>query len=106
MLRNLKEDKKANVDMVLTAVIAAVMFAIAIPILFSILGGLDYTSMDSMNISSEAGNGTAIAGDTPATNASTNILTNLETFFTIGPIYIVVVAAVGIIGAILLLRGR
>jgi cytochrome bd-type quinol oxidase subunit 1 len=92
MLRKLND--KANVDMILTAVIAGVMFAIAIPIIYSVLGGVDYTTVDA-----------GLSG-TPATNASGNVLTNLNTFFTIGPIYLVVVAAVGIIAAVLLLRGR
>ena len=94
MMRKLKENKTANVDMILTAVIAGVMFAIAIPIIYSVLGGVDYTTVDA-----------ALTG-TPATNASESVLTNLNTFFTIGPIYLVVVAAVGIIAAVLLLRGR
>jgi len=93
-LRKLREEESANVDMILTAVIAGVMFAIAIPIIYSVLGGVDYTTVDA-----------ALTG-TPATNASNNVLTNLNTFFTIGPIYLVVVAAVGIIAAVLLLRGR
>jgi len=96
-LRKLKENDAGNVDMILTAVIAGVMFAIAIPIIYSVLGGVDYTTVDS-NFG-----GTK---NTPATNASENVITNLNTFFTIGPIYLVVVAAVGIIAAVLLLRGR
>ena len=107
MLRKLKTDEKANVDMILTAVVAGVMFAIAIPIVFNIMGSIGSSTLDSgLNINSPAGNGTALTGVTPAANASDNIVTNLETFFSIGPIYIVVVAAVGIIAAILLLRGR
>jgi len=97
MLRNFKDDNKGNVDMILTAVIAGVMFAIAIPIIYSVLGGVDYTSVDA-NLGA--------TNVTPALNASENLLTNLNTFFTIGPIYLVVVAAVGIIAAVLLLRGR
>ena len=93
-LRCLKEDNEANVDMILTAIVAGVMFAIAIPIIYSVLGGVDYTTVDA-----------SLTG-TPATNASNQLLTNLNTFFTIGPIYLVVVAAVGIIAAILLLRAR
>lgn len=88
------KDRDGNVDMILTAVIAGVMFAVAIPIIYSVLGGINYTTVDA-----------ALTG-TPATNASQVLLTNLATFFTIGPIYLVVVAAVGIIAAILMLRGR
>jgi len=91
-MRKLRENNEANVDMILTAIIAGVMFAIAIPIIYSVLGGIDYTTVDA-----------GLTG-TPATNASNQLLTNLNTFFTIGPIYLVVVAAVGIIAAVLLLR--
>ena len=93
-MRKITKNEEANVDMILTAVIAGVMFAIAIPIIYSVLGGIDYTSVD------------AKLEGTPATNASVSLLSNLATFFTIGPIYLVVVAAVGIIAAVLLLRGR
>jgi len=93
-LRKLKENKAGNVDMILTAVIAGVMFAIAIPIIYSVVGGVDYTTVDS-----------GLTG-TPALNASDSLLTNVATFFTIGPIYLVVVAAVGIIAAVLMLRAR
>ena len=100
MLRKIKTDEKANVDMILTAVIAGVMFVIAVPIIYSVLSGVDYISIDAQL------NGSGTTTATSASNASRNLLGNLETFFSIGPIYIVVVAAVGIIGAILLLRGR
>jgi|GEM_PF-3167999 len=101
MLRKL--DDNANVDMILTAIIAGVMFAISIPIIYSILGGVDYSSVDA-TLAAGLGENTTLS--THATNASNNVLTNLGTFFTIGPIYLVVVAAVGIIAAVLLLRGR
>jgi len=73
MMRKLVENEAANVDMILTAVIAGIMFAISIPIIYSVLGGIDYTSVDAK-----------FAG-TPATNASENIMANLNTFYTIGP---------------------
>jgi len=98
-----KMDDRANVDMILTAVIAGVMFAIAIPIIYSVLGGVNYNAVD---LQLATGLGLNTTTSTVATNASNNVLTNLATFFTIGPIYLVVVAAVGIIAAILLLRGR
>jgi len=100
-----KLDDRANIDMILTAVIAGVMFAISIPIIYSVLGGVDYTAVDRVwnaDVVGWVGNN----GTLPATNASNSLLTNLNTFFTIGPIYLVVVAAVGIIAAVLLLRGR
>jgi ABC-type spermidine/putrescine transport system permease subunit II len=100
--RSIVKNESANVDMILTAVIAGVMFAIAIPIIYSVVGGMDYDSVDE----ALGWNGSALDLNRPATNASNSLLSNLATFFTIGPIYLVVVAAVGIIAAVLLLRGR
>jgi len=96
-LRSLLKDKAANVDMILTAVIAGIVFAISIAIIYSVLGGIDYTTIDS-NLGG--------VNTTPAVNASNSLQTNLATFYTLGPIYIVVIGAVGIIAAVLLIRGR
>jgi len=96
-MRSLLKDKMANVDMILTAVIAAIVFAISIAIVYAVLGGLDYTTYDA---------GLGGVNTTPAANASDNLLTNLNTFYNLGPIYIVVIAAVGIIAAVLMIRNR
>jgi ABC-type spermidine/putrescine transport system permease subunit II len=96
-LRKFKRNEAANVDMILTAIIAGVMFAVAIPIVYSVLGGIDYVTVD--------GNFGGVT-TSPSQNASNNTMSALATFFTIGPIYLIVIAAVGIIAAILLLRGR
>ena len=184
-----KSNDKANVDMILTAIVAGVMFAVAIPIVYSVVGGVDYATTDLnlrtgligllnttdykttginpntttvLNLTNTPTNGassiynvsqfnssvahwypfaaanwtydatgnniTIDSGQTwrtqdrntsiiqakyyyetdfaPAGNSSNTLITNLGTFFTIGPIYLVVVAAVGIIAAVLLLRRR
>ena len=93
-LRSLLKNDSGNIDMILTAVIAGIVFAISIAIIYSVLGGIDYTTIDA-----------ALSG-TPADNASVSLQTNLATFYTLGPIYIVVIAAVGIIAAVMLIRGR
>jgi len=97
-MKKLREwNETANVDMVLMAVVAAVVFAISIAIVYAVLGGIDYTTYDA------SFGGT---NRTPAANASDNLITNLNTFYQIGPIYIIVIAAVAIIGAIMVLRMR
>lgn len=93
-LRSLIKNKAADVNMILTAVIAAVLFAISIAIVYAVLGGIDYTTYDG-----------DLTG-TPAANASDNLITNMDTFYNLGPIYIVVIAAVGIIAAVLMIRSR
>ena len=92
-MRSLIKDTAGDVNMILTAVIAAIVFAISIAIVYAVLGGISYSTYDA-----------SLTG-TPATNASTNLVTNLGTFYSLGPIYIVVVAAVGIIAAVLMIRG-
>ena len=52
------------------------MFAITIPIIYSVLGGINYATVDG----SFGG-----VNNTPATNASNQVLSSLNTFFTIGP---------------------
>lgn len=96
-MRNLISDKFADVNMIITAVIAAVLFAISIAIVYAVLGGIDYTTYDG----SFGG-----VNETPAANASDSLISNMDTFYNLGPIYIVVIAAVGIIAAILMIRNR
>jgi len=89
--RSIKNNEAGNVNMVLTAVVAAVIFAISIPIAFSVLAGVNVASIDSK-----------LTGD-PAKNAILGIVNNTNTFYSIGPIYIIVIAAVGIIGAVMMI---
>ena len=96
-MKKLITDKFADVNMILTAVIAAIVFAISIAIVYAVLGGISYSTYDS----SFGGVNT-----TPAQNASDSLLNNLSTFYNLGPIYIVVIAAVGIIAAVLMVRAR
>jgi hypothetical protein len=91
-MRSIIKDKMANIDMILTAVVAAIVFAVSIAIVYAVLGGIDYTTYDA-----------SLTG-TPAANASGNLITNMDTFYNLGPIYIVVIAAVGIIAAVLMVR--
>jgi len=92
-----KLDNIADVNMILMAVVAAIVFAISIAIVYSVLGGISYATYDA----SFGGTNT-----TPATNATNGLLSNLGTFYNLGPILIVVIAAVGIISAVLMVRGN
>jgi len=96
-MRSLLHNKNADVDMILTAVVMGIVFAVSIAIIYSVLGGIDYTTIDA---------GLGGTNQTPALNASGNLQTNLNTFYTLGPIAIVVVAAVGIISYVLLIRRK
>jgi hypothetical protein len=83
-----------DVNIVLMAVVAAIVIAISIPIVFSVLSGINLTDVD--------GNFGGV-NETPASNATENLVGNLETFYSISPIYIVVLAAVGIISAVMMI---
>ena len=90
-IRKFWRNKNADVSMILAAVVMGIVFAISITIIYSVLGGIDYTSIDA-----------GLTG-TPAQNASDNVITNLDTFYTLGPIAIIVVAAVAIISYVMLI---
>jgi hypothetical protein len=93
----LKMTKQANIEMITMGIVAAVMFAIAIPIVFNVLTTINPTTIDTtLRLSNPWSNDTK--------NATRNLLTQMNSFFSIGPIYLVVVVAVGIIAAILVLR--
>ena len=96
----LAENKEANIEMITMGIIAAVMFAIAVPIIFNVIGSLNISDTDT-TLRTAMGE---TSGFKPAANATTNLLTQINSFFSIGPIYLVVVVAVGIIAAILVLR--
>jgi ABC-type lipoprotein release transport system permease subunit len=86
-----KADESANVQLILMAVVAAIVIAVSIIIVYAVLGGIDYTAID------------AKLPGTPCANASSSLQTNLATFYSVAPIYIVVLAAVGIISAIMMI---
>ena len=95
-------NEAGNIDMITMGITAAIMFAIAIPIIFSTLGSLNITTTDT-TLRTAMGEA---AGFKPAANATSNLITQTNSFFSIGPIYLVVIVAVGIIGALLYLRQK
>ena len=98
--RNIFRNDFGNIEMITMGIVAAVMFAIAIPITFNVIGSVPITTVDT-TLRTALGE---TAGFVPAANATNNLLTQVNSFFSIGPIYLVVVVAVGIIAAILVLR--
>jgi len=92
-IRNFLKNKDADMSMILSAIVMAIVFAIGIIIVFNVLASVDTTSIDAN-----------FAGGTPAANSTQDLLTNVETFYTVGPIALIVVAAVGILSYVLLLR--
>ena len=88
-MEKLWNNKDANITTIVLAVATAVTLAISILIVYSILGGIDATTID------------ANLEGTPTANATGALTVGLGTFFSIAPIYIVVLIAVAIIGAVM-----
>jgi len=93
-MRKFLKNKEADMNMILSAIIMAIVFAVGIIIVFNVIAGVDSTSID------------ADLTGTPAANATDDLLDNVATFYTVGPIALIVVAAVGILSYILLLRRK
>ena len=102
-MRKLSENNRGNVQIVLMAIVAAIVLAVSIIIVYSIIAGIDYDSLNrGMGWNGTAGYTTGPGGCKPVTNASGALMTNLATFYSVSPIYIVVLAAIGIISAIMM----
>jgi hypothetical protein len=92
--KRLVHNNDGDMNMILTAVVMAIVFSIGIIIVFNVIASVDDDTID------------ADLDGTPAANATDNLVSNLETFYVVGPIALIVVAAVGILSYILLLRRR
>jgi len=92
-MRSLLKNRFADMNVILSAVVVAIALAISIVIVFNVMSSMDTDTIDSN-----------FANSTPSANATENIQTNIETFYTIMPIVLIVMAAVAILGYVLLLR--
>jgi len=105
-MKSFIKNKEANTDMVIMAIVAAVVIAISLVVIFPLLGNMNTASIDTViqdTVFQRSGNDLNFDNCTPAANATNYLTENLETFYSISPIYIVVLAAVGIIGAIMMI---
>jgi len=98
-LKNILKNEDGDMNMILAAIVMAIVFAIGIIIVYNVIGSLDVSTIDS-NLQTSLGDSAA----TPAQNATEDLITNVNTFYTVGPIALIVVAAVGILSYVLLLR--
>ena len=98
-LRTIFYNEDGDMNMILAAIVMAIVFAIGIIITYNVLASVDVTTIDS-NLQTALSDTAA----TPCDNATEDLLTNLNTFYTVGPIALIVVAAVGILSYVLLLR--
>jgi len=90
--KKLLPNKEADMGLVLTAVVMAIVLGVSVLIVFNVIATIDTSEVDD-----------DFSG-TPALNSTDSLLSNVQTFYTIAPIALIVVAAVGILSYILLLR--
>jgi hypothetical protein len=100
-MRKLWKNDHANLEMILGAVVVMVMLAISIVIVWNVVGAVETTDLDTAIDAIYIDSG---AASTEVTNATADLTANLETFYTVAPIVLIVMAAVGILGYVLLLR--
>ena len=102
-MRKLLNNKDGDLNMILTSIIIAIMLAISLLVVFNVLSAVNPGDIDE-SVAEAAGRNTT--SDTSATNATEDLQTNIETFYTVAPIMLIVIAAVGILGYVLLLRRK
>jgi hypothetical protein len=97
-MRKLLSNQQGNVGTIVLAVATAITIAVSILIVYSILGGMSTSTIDAQLASRLGMNATTYK---PAGNATKSLIAGLGTFFTISPIYLIVLVAVAIIGAVM-----
>lgn len=102
-MRKLRDNNEADMTMILTAIVMGITLAIGIIIVFNVHGSVT-ADLSDVDTALDTARGESGSADTSATNASEDVEANLETFFTIAPITLIVIAAVGILSYVLLLR--
>lgn len=93
-LREFWQNREADVNMILAAVVMAIGLAIGIIIAYNVIGSLDTSTIDA-----------GLTG-APAASATSSLINSTGTFYTVAPIALIVVAAVAILGYVMLLRRR
>jgi len=99
-MRKLLKNNHADLNMVLGAVVVAIVLAISVIIVWNVVAAISPGDIDA-SVETAIGETGAC---TEVSNATENLNTNLETFYSVAPIVLIVMAAVGILGYVLLLR--
>ena len=99
-MRKLLSNKNGNVGTIILAVATAITIVISIMIVYTVIGGISTKTIDA-KFNTDVVGWANTNGSRPAYNATTSLLSGLGTFFTLSPIYLVVLVAVAIIGAVM-----
>ena len=100
-MKKFLNNKSGNMQMISGVIGLFVTLLVAILILYNIAASLDAESLDSKHFGMTSTGGDGLGNEkmnqTPANNATSPILDQSETFFTIAPIVAIVVVAVVIL---------
>jgi len=102
-MRKLLSNKKGSADFILAAIVAAIAFGVGILIVWNVLGSFSIADLESDVGSAVYGNSSS-SNIRPVENTTNSLNSNLETFFVVAPIVLIIIAAVGIISYVLILR--
>jgi hypothetical protein len=106
-MRKLLKNRYADMNMILAAIVMAIVFAIGIIIVYNVLATVDMGDVDDDIQANMPDHGSWNTTTTlPGSNSTTDLIDNVNTFYTVGPIALIVVAAVGILSYVLLLRRK
>ena len=100
-MKSLLRNKNGDVSLVMQAIVISITMVMGIIITYAVIGGVSVTTIDKQVATSMGRNGAV-----NASNATKNIVSNVNTFFQIAPIMIVVIAAVGILSYLFILRQK
>ena len=92
MKRKLFSNKEADARMITLVIGIMITLAISVLIFYNIMGSLDTTNIDSDFTTGDSLN------NTPAGNATDELLDQAEVFYTLAPLIAIVIVAVVIIG--------
>jgi hypothetical protein len=112
-MRRLINNDNANLDMILGAVSVSILLAVSIVVAWNVVGGIDTADLDT--IIRQNVHGLQQSNPTDAENATWNatlsvgnstdsLADNMETFYAVAPIVLIVMAAIAILGYVMLLR--
>ncbi|NIQ88073.1 MAG: hypothetical protein GWN93_02880 [Deltaproteobacteria bacterium] len=112
-MRRLIRDGNADLNMILGAVSVVVMLAISLVIAYNVVGAIDTDGLEDtirqnvhglQEVNDNDAANTTWNNTLTVGNCTTDLTDNMETYYQVAPIVLIVMAAVGILGYILMLK--
>ena len=102
-MKNLLRNDNGDVSLIMTAIVLAITLAMGVIIVYAVIGGVNLSTIDANYRTSIGSSNTACK---PAANATRTLVSNINPFFQLSPIVLIVIAAVGILSYLFVLRGK